>query len=96
MAVWHVASTPGGHEETINVRGFWPPPVDREILSDLHDTAARKVLAIVRDKPYMALAGAFASGFLLGGGWRTRLGHVVLLAAAPCVVSHVARRYLVA
>jgi hypothetical protein len=69
-------------------------PIDVEFLEDLRDTATRKVRAIVRDKPLTALGGAFAAGFLVAGGWRTRLGRVLLFAANRYLVFQAAKRQL--
>jgi len=67
---------------------------DFELISELYDTAGRRFRAILHERPYFALGGAFLVGFLAGGGWRTRLGHVVLLAAGRYVVMQAAERYL--
>jgi hypothetical protein len=73
---------------------FDPRELDLESLEQLRATATRKVRALVRDEPLLALGGAFASGFVLGGGWRTRVGRMMLLAATRYVVLQAAQRYL--
>ena len=67
--------------------------IDAEMLADLQDVTMRKVQAIVRDQPMLALGGAFAGGFIVGGGWRTRLGRFMLLAAGRYVVVQAAETY---
>ena len=69
--------------------------LDAERIADLHEEVGRRVRALVRDQPYMALGGAFASGFILGGGFRTRLGRGILLAAGRYGLVQAAERYLV-
>jgi hypothetical protein len=73
-----------------------PPflPIDVELLEDIRDLASRKARAIVRDKPMAALGGAFAVGFLIGGGWRTRVGRLILFAANRYLVFQAAKREL--
>jgi hypothetical protein len=56
--------------------------------------ATRKARAIVRDKPVAALGGAFAVGFLMGGGWKTRIGRLILFAANRYIVFQTAKRTL--
>lgn len=67
--------------------------IDAEMLADLQDVASRKIRAIVREKPIVALGGAFAGGFILGGGWRTRVGRFMMLAGARYLVVQAAERY---
>jgi hypothetical protein len=71
-------------------------PIDAELFADLQDTSARKLRAIVRARPLVAVSGALAAGFIVGGGWRTRIGRFMLLAAARYVAMHAASRYFVA
>jgi ElaB/YqjD/DUF883 family membrane-anchored ribosome-binding protein len=68
--------------------------IDVELLEDLRDAAARKMRALVRDKPLSTVGGAFAAGFLVGGGWRTRLGRAILVAANRYLIFRAAKRYL--
>jgi hypothetical protein len=69
--------------------------LDSERIADIQEEAGRKIRTLLRDKPYVALGGAFASGFILGGGFRTRLGRFLLLAAGRYVLVQAAERYLV-
>ena len=68
-------------------------PVDAEMLAELQADAARNIRQLVHEKPFLALGGAAAAGFLLGGGWRTRIGRLIMLAAARYLVVHAAGRY---
>jgi hypothetical protein len=58
----------------------------------LQESADRKVRALLRDHPYLGLGAAFGAGFILGGGWRTRLGRFVVLAAGRYALARVAER----
>jgi hypothetical protein len=69
-------------------------PVDEEFLADIQEASARSIRAVVRARPLGAIAGAFASGFLVGGGWRTRLGRIIMLVATRYAVVYAAKRYL--
>jgi hypothetical protein len=68
-------------------------PMDAEMLEELRADAARSLQVLVREKPFLALGGAAAVGFLLGGGWRTRIGRFLMLGAARYLVVHAAGRY---
>jgi hypothetical protein len=68
--------------------------MDPERLAEYQDALGRKVRALVRDQPYLALGGAFASGFILGGGFRSRLGRLMLLTAGRYAVVWAAERYM--
>ena len=50
--------------------------------------------ALVLEQPLLAVAGAFATGFVLGGGWRSRLGRFLMSSAARAAVVEGAARYL--
>jgi hypothetical protein len=63
------------------------------MLADLRDELLRNVQALVRDKPFVALGGAAAAGYVIGGGWRSRVGRAIVLAAAKYVVVKAAERY---
>jgi hypothetical protein len=67
--------------------------LDAEVLADLKDFSARKVRAIVREQPLASVAGALAVGFIVGGGWRTRIGRLMALAAARHVALKAAEHY---
>jgi len=85
-ATAHNVSAAGGEQSL--------PPINVELLEDLRDMATRKARAIVRDKPVAALGGAFAVGFLMGGGWKTRIGRLILFAANRYIVFQTAKRTL--
>jgi hypothetical protein len=67
--------------------------IDVEVLAELPEVAARKARALVRERPVAALCGAFAGGFILGGGWRTRIGRMMLLAATRYVAVKALEQY---
>ena len=67
---------------------------DAERIEDLHAELGRTVRALLRDHPYATLGGAVAAGFLLGGGFRTRLGRFMLRAAGRYVLVHAVEGYL--
>jgi hypothetical protein len=69
--------------------------LDSERIADIQEEAGRKIRTLLREQPYAALGGAFASGFILGGGFRTRLGRFMLLAAGRYLLVQAAERYLV-
>ena len=69
-------------------------PLEFESFERLYNTARREVRTILHDEPLVALGGAFAAGFILGGGWRTRVGKAMMLAGGRYVVVQAARRYL--
>jgi len=68
-------------------------PIDAEVIADLQDFTTRKVRAFVRDRPLASVAGALAVGFVVGGGWRTRLGRMLALAAARHAALKAAEHY---
>ena len=69
-------------------------PIDAELLADLHDTLTRKLRAVVRERPYAALGAALSAGFLAGGGWRSRMGRLLLVAAGRSLLLGAVGRYL--
>jgi hypothetical protein len=68
--------------------------LDAELLADLQDLSAQRVRAMIRSRPLAFAGGAFATGFVVGGGWRTRVGRLLLFGAARYVAVHMAERYL--
>jgi hypothetical protein len=84
--------TPAGARRlTDDFRAF---SLDSEVAAEFYDSAGRKVRSILRERPYFALGGAFLAGFLIGGGWRTRLGRLAVLATGRYVAMQVAERLL--
>lgn len=54
----------------------------------------KSVQALVVERPLVAVGGAFATGFVVGGGWRTRIGRFMMLAAVRYAAVEAAERYL--
>jgi hypothetical protein len=67
--------------------------LDAEVIADLKDFSARKLRAIVREQPLAAVTGALAIGFMVGGGWRTRVGRLIALTAARHLALKAAEHY---
>jgi hypothetical protein len=73
-----------------------PPSLglDAEQLAQLQEDAVRKLREVVREQPLLAVGAALATGFVLGGGWRTRLGRFMLTAGVRYAATEAARRYV--
>jgi hypothetical protein len=73
-----------------------PPSLglDAEQLAQLQEDAARKLREVVREQPLLAVGAALATGFVLGGGWRTRIGRFMLAAGVRFAATEAAKRYV--
>ena len=69
------------------------PMIDADTLEDLHELATQKLRALVREQPLAVVGGAFATGFVVGGGWRTRVGRLMMFSAARYLAVHLAEQY---
>jgi hypothetical protein len=67
--------------------------IDPEFLADLPELSARKLRSMVRDQPLLFVGAALATGFIAGGGWRTRVGRMIALAAARYAASQAVEHY---
>jgi hypothetical protein len=67
--------------------------VDAEVLADIQEFSRRKLRTLVRERPLAWMGGALATGFLLGGGWKTRVGRLILLAGVRYAAVNAAGRY---
>jgi hypothetical protein len=54
---------------------------DIEWVADIQELTTKRMRALVRESPVASLSCAVAGGYLLGGGWRTSLGRLLLAAA---------------
>jgi hypothetical protein len=80
-----------------NVRSAAPPARSSTLRPDaakMVEMWTRQVQAIVVEKPLVAVGGAFATGFVVGGGWRTRIGRFMMMAAFRYAAVEAAERYL--
>jgi uncharacterized protein (DUF1786 family) len=63
-------------------------------LAQLQEDAARKLRDVVREQPLLAVGAALATGFVLGGGWRTRIGRFFITAGVRYAATEAAKRYV--
>jgi hypothetical protein len=75
------------------------PPTTRlevgpEDLEELWVQAAVSTRAFVRDQPLAALGGAACLGFVVGGGWRTRVGRLIVANTLRYALLRTAQNYL--
>jgi hypothetical protein len=71
-----------------------PLGLDVEQLAQLQEDAARKLREVVRQQPLLAIGAALATGFVVGGGWRTRIGRFLLSAGVRYAATEAAKRYV--
>jgi hypothetical protein len=68
--------------------------LDPRLLADLQDVYVPRVRAMIRRRPLACAGGALATGFVLGGGWKTRVGRLLLFGAARYAAVRVVERFL--
>jgi hypothetical protein len=71
-------------------------PIDVEMIANVGGDLDRKLRTLLRVRPYVGLGVALSAGFILGGGWRTRAGRLLIQAATRYAVVSVTTRLLVA
>lgn len=60
----------------------------------LQAETVRKLRGLVREQPLLAVGAALATGFVLGGGWRTRIGRLMVAAGMRYAATEAAKRYV--